>query len=332
MILVTGGAGYIGSHTVVELLNEGKEVVIADNFSNSSFSVIDRIKQITGRTPIVENVNLEEKDSIRKLEKYPINGIIHFAALKAVGESNNQPIEYYQNNISSLLNVLDLMRKFDNPTFIFSSSATVYGEPKEIPITENHSIGESNSPYGTTKIFGEKIIFDFAKVNSANFQILRYFNPIGAHDSGLIGDNPKGIPNNILPYITQVAIGELDQLKVFGGDYTTKDGTCIRDYIHVVDLAKAHVKALAYENTKSNLNVFNLGTGIGTSVLELVKTFEKVNSIPVSYNIVERRKGDIENMFADPSLANNILDWRAELNLEDMLTSSWNFQKNISNE
>lgn len=327
MILVTGGAGYIGSHTVIELLCAGKEVIIADNFSNASESVIDSIKSITGKTPLLENIDLSKTTCIDKLKEYPITGIIHFAAFKAVGESSAKPLTYYQNNISTLLNMLKLVEELNVKTFIFSSSATVYGEPKEIPITESHPVTETNSTYGRTKIMGEQIIKDFSKISNANFQILRYFNPIGAHQSGLIGDNPKGIPNNLLPYLTQVAIKKLDSLKVFGGDYNTEDGTCIRDYIHVVDLAKGHIKALEYVNKNSNFNAFNLGTGTGTSVLKLIRTFEDVNQLKIDFSITDRRDGDIESMYSDPSLANNKLNWKAEYSLEDMLTSSWNFQK-----
>lgn len=332
MILVTGGAGYIGSHTVVELLNDGFEVIIADNYSNSSKSVIDNIITICGKTPIVLNIDLSDPHSITKLEKYDIKGIIHFSAHKAVNESIQEPLQYYDNNIVSLINMLKLGEKLNISHFIFSSSATVYGEPQEIPIKETHPVTTTNSPYGTTKIMGEKIIEDFSKVSNISFYLLRYFNPIGAHPSGLLGDNPNGIPNNLLPYVTQVAIQKLEKLNVFGGDYNTKDGTCIRDFIHVIDLAKGHIKALKNISKTRNLNVYNLGTGLGTTVIDLIKTFERVNNVNIPYEITERRVGDIESMYSDASLANNELNWQAELTIEDMLTSSWNFQKNISNE
>ena len=332
MILVTGGAGYIGSHTVVELLNSGHDVVVVDNLCNSSVEIISQIKLITNKSFLFENFDLSNREQVFNiLSKYPLEGIIHFAAHKAVGESITNPEKYYKNNICSLLNVIALGEKLNVKNFIFSSSATVYGTPLESPIPETHPVINSNSPYGTTKIMGEKIISDIAFSSKTNYCLLRYFNPIGAHKSGLIGDNPNGVPNNIMPYITRVAAGNLKELHIFGNDYPTKDGTCIRDYIHVVDLAKGHVKALE-SNSKSKPSIYNLGTGNGVSVLQLITTFEKVNNIKISYKFTDRRDGDVTSMYANANLALQDLDWKAELNLADMLESSWNFQKNIKDE
>jgi UDP-glucose 4-epimerase len=331
MILVTGGAGYIGSHTVVELLNNGEDVIIVDNFCNSSKEILSRIETITGKSFIFENFDLSDRSQVFGiLSKYPITGIIHFAAYKAVGESLINPEKYYSNNICSLLNVIALGEKLNVKNFIFSSSATVYGIPKESPISESYPVVNSNTPYGTTKIMGEKIIEDISVNSNVKYSLLRYFNPIGAHDSGLIGDNPNGVPNNLMPYITRVAAGELKELSVFGGNYNTEDGTCIRDYIHVVDLAKGHVKSLQ-NNSGKRLSIYNLGTGIGVSVLDLITTFERVNNIKLAYKIVSRREGDIASMYADTNLALKELNWKSELNLADMLKSSWNFQKKINN-
>ena len=329
MILVTGGAGYIGSHSVVELYKEGYDVLIADNFSNSSPSVLDKLKIITGKRPNHIEVDLCDYDNLKSLCKnYEITGVIHFAALKSVGESVNFPIKYYENNILTLLNVLKLCRERQIDNFVFSSSCTVYGNPKIIPVTEQNKIGKSESPYGKTKIISEEILLDFHKVNPISICNLRYFNPIGAHESGLIGDYPDGKPNNLLPFVTQVAVGLRERLNIFGGDYNTKDGTCLRDYIHVVDLAKAHVNSLDYNSkNKRKHSFFNIGTGKGVSVLELLETFEKVNNIKVNFKISPRRSGDVEAIYADCSKAKKELNWEAKLNLEQMLSSAWKFQK-----
>jgi UDP-glucose 4-epimerase len=333
MILVTGGAGYIGSHTVVELLNNGYEVVIADNLCNSSNEVLSRIKVITGKTFNFENIDLSDRDKVfNSLNKYPITGIIHFAAYKAVGESVSNPEKYYFNNITSLLNTIALGESMNITNFIFSSSATVYGIPKGSPIPESHPVLKTNTPYGTTKIMGEKIIMDVALTSKVNYCLLRYFNPIGAHHSGLIGDNPNGTPNNLMPYITRVAVGELKELSVFGNDYATIDGTCVRDYIHVVDIAKGHLKALNYTASPNIPAIFNLGTGHGTSVLELIKTFQEVNGVNIQYKYTKRRDGDIDSMFASAELAAEKLNWKAELTLKDMVKSSWIFQENSKHE
>jgi UDP-glucose 4-epimerase len=331
MILVTGGAGYIGSHTVVELLNEGNEVIIADNLCNSSKDILSRIETITGKSFVFENFDLSDRNKVFDiLSKYPITGIIHFAAHKAVGESMTNPEKYYHNNISSLVNIIALGEKLKIENFIFSSSATVYGTPKSSPVTEESPISETSSPYGTTKIMGEKIISDIAVNSKTKYCLLRYFNPIGAHHSGLIGDNPNGIPNNLMPYVTRVAAGNLKELSIFGSDYPTEDGTCVRDYIHVIDLAKGHIKALK-NDSKLKPSIYNLGTGNGVSVLDIITTFEEVNKVKIPYTIVDRRPGDIASLYADTKLALKELNWKAELSVADMLTSSWNFQKNIKN-
>lgn len=334
MILVTGGAGYIGSHTVVELINKGYEVLIADNFSNSSKDVITRIEKITGKKISFIEVDLCDYSSVKKLcSQFKITGVIHFAAYKAVGESVELPLKYYHNNIASLVSVLKLCEEQKISNFVFSSSCTVYGNPTSIPVTEDSPIKSGESPYGKSKIFSEEIIADFQKSNPISCCNLRYFNPIGAHPSGLIGDLPSGTPNNLLPYVTQVAAGLRKELLIFGNDYNTKDGSCVRDFIHVLDLAKAHISALQYNDTNKNkLSQFNIGTGEGVSVLELIKTFEKVNQINVPFKIVDRRPGDVEAIYAVCSKAKQELKWAASLNLEDMLVSSWKFQKNLSNE
>ena len=325
-ILVTGGAGYIGSHTVVELLNRGEEIVIVDNFSNSSPEVLDKIKQITNKDFKFYEVDIVDEENLRKIfEENEIESVIHFAGLKAVGESVSKPIEYYHNNITGTLILLKVMKKYGCKKIVFSSSATVYGNPKELPIKENFPLSTTN-PYGSTKLMIEQILQDVV-VSDKDFSvaILRYFNPIGAHESGLIGEVPNGIPNNIMPYIMGVATGKYEELTVFGGDYPTPDGTGVRDYIHVVDLAKGHLKALDKIRNEKDVQIYNLGTGKGYSVLELIKTFEKVNDIKVKYKIGARRPGDIPACYADPSKAEKELNWKAEKGVEEMCRDSWNF-------
>ena len=307
-ILVTGGAGYIGSHTCVELLNEGFEVVVIDNFSNSKSSSLDAIKKITGKDFKFYEIDYLDKDALNKVfEENKIDAVINFAGFKAVGESVQKPIEYYTNNISGALNLLDVMRKHNVKKFVFSSSATVYGNPEKIPLTEDCKIGGTTNPYGTSKLFIEQILKDiYASDNSWDIIILRYFNPVGAHESGLIGEDPKGIPNNLMPYIAKVATKELKELSVFGNDYNTPDGTGVRDYIHVVDLAKGHVLALnKLEKEGKGLFIYNLGTGTGYSVLDLVHAYEKANNVKVPYKIAPRRDGDIATCYSDPTKAKN---------------------------
>ena len=325
-ILVTGGAGYIGSHVAVELLNKGEEIIILDNFSNSKPEVLDRIKEITGKDFKFYEIDMTDKKALDKVFfKHHIDSVIHFAGLKAVGESVEKPIEYYSNNLISNLNLLELMKKYKCRKLVFSSSATVYGNPKEVPIKEDADLSTTN-PYGATKLMMENILKDVAKADdSFRIVLLRYFNPIGAHESGLIGEDPEGIPNNLMPYITQVASGKLEMLNIFGNDYPTKDGTGVRDYIHVVDLAKGHLKALEKIELEKGLFIYNLGTGNGYSVLEIVNTFERVNNVQVPYRIVERREGDIAVCYADPSKAKDELHWEAKKSLEDMCRDSWNF-------
>ena len=330
-ILVTGGLGFIGSHTVVELQNEGYEVLIIDNLSNSSIDVLGQITSITGKQPVFENLDLKNQHEIKTFFKSNknIEGIIHFAASKAVGESVEKPLEYYHNNISSLIYLLEEMKNSNVSNFIFSSSCTVYGQADIMPITESAPFKPAESPYGNTKQIGEEIISDSSKVSNLRAIALRYFNPIGAHGSAEIGELPIGIPQNLIPYVTQTAAGIRKELSVFGGDYPTSDGTAIRDYIHVVDLAKAHtvaMKRLLDRKNKSPFEVFNIGTGKGTSVLEVIKAFEKVTNQPLNYNIVGRREGDIIEAYADTSLANTELKWKAELNLEEALDSAWKWQ------
>lgn len=331
-ILVTGGTGYIGSHTVVELQQSGFEVIVVDNLVNSNVEVLCGIEKITGVRPIFENVDCTEYVNLdRTIEKYPdIKAIIHFAALKAVGESVNHPLEYYRNNLVSLINLLELMPKHKIENIVFSSSCTVYGQPDVLPVTEDAPIKKALSPYGNTKKIAEDIITDTINANHALSAILlRYFNPIGAHPSAEIGELPNGVPNNLLPYITQTAIGLRNELKVFGNDYNTPDGSCIRDYINVVDLAKAHVIAvqrMLQKKQKSDVEVFNLGTGRGLSVLELLNIFQKVNKVKVPYKIVGRREGDIEQVWANPTLANQELGWTAQSSVEDTLRSAWKWE------
>ena len=333
-ILVTGGLGFIGSHTVVELQNEGYEVLIIDNLSNSSIEVLDRITSITGKQPIYENIDLKEQKAIKKFfsTHKNIEGVIHFAASKAVGESVEKPLEYYHNNISSLIYLLEEMNSNSVSNLIFSSSCTVYGQADEMPITEDAPFKPAESPYGNTKQIGEEIITDISKVSVINSIALRYFNPIGAHDSIKIGELPIGIPQNLIPFVTQTAAGIREQILVFGGDYPTPDGTAIRDYIHVVDLAKAHtvaMKRLLDSKNKSSFEVFNIGTGKGNSVLDVIKSFEKVTQKALNYKIVERREGDITEAYADTSFANKELGWKAELSLEDALASAWKWQQTL---
>lgn len=335
LILVTGGTGYIGSHTCVELMNEGFDVVIADNLSNSDISVLDGIEKITGKRPFFENTDLaDSKQTTALFEKYPkIEAIIHFAAYKAVGESVNFPLKYYYNNLNSLINLLNNMELKKVSNIVFSSSCTVYGEPDQLPVTESAAIKPATSPYGNTKQICEEILRDFTSVSpSLKCISLRYFNPVGAHPSALIGELPLGIPNNLLPFITQTAIGLRDELKVFGNDYNTPDGTAIRDYIDVVDLSKAHViaiKRLLENKNKKNLETFNLGTGTGVSVLEVINAFEKTCGVKLNYKIVGRREGDVEKVFADTHFANVELGWKAEKKLEETILSAWNWEKNI---
>ncbi|MBR3198632.1 MAG: UDP-glucose 4-epimerase GalE [Bacilli bacterium] len=330
-IFVTGMCGYIGSHTAVELLNQNYEIVGLDNFSNSKKETIDKIKQITKKDFKFYEGDMLDKNILTKIFKEnKIDAVIDFAAYKAVGDSVKNPIEYYTNNVSSVLNLLKIMKENNVKTIVFSSSATVYGNPEEMPIKETTKTGNTTNPYGTSKLMVEKILKDlYESDNSWNICILRYFNPIGAHKSGIIGEDPNGIPANLVPYVTQVAKGKLEYLKVFGNDYNTKDGTGVRDYIHVVDLAIGHIKALQkLENEKKGLYIYNLGTGKGSSVLDIIKTFEKVNNIKIPYKITERRDGDIATCYSDPSKAQKELNFKVQYNLEDMLKDAWNYEKN----
>lgn len=327
-ILLPGGAGYIGSHTAVELLNEGKEIVIIDNFSNSKPEVLDKIKQITGKDFKFYEMDYSNKEELNKVfTENKIDAVLNFAGYKAVGESVKKPIEYYMNNISGALVLLDVMRAHNCKKFIFSSSATVYGDPATVPITEEFPTGGTTNPYGTTKLFIEQILKDiYNSDNSWDICILRYFNPVGAHESGLIGEEPQGIPNNLMPYVARVAAGILPELSVFGNDYDTPDGTGVRDYIHVVDLAKGHVKALEkLDKEHEGLFIYNLGTGTGYSVLDMVKAFEKATGKEVKYKIAPRRPGDIAKCYADPAKAKIELGWIAEKNLDDMCKDSWHY-------
>ena len=330
-ILLTGGAGYIGSHTAVELVESGYEVVIGDNFSNSKPEVLERLKKIVNKDIKFYEIDFTDYEAVDALfAKENIDAVIHFAGLKAVGESCSIPLEYYKNNIDSTLVLLDVMKKYDVQNIVFSSSATVYGLAKEVPLKENMPTSCTN-PYGWTKYMNEQILRDVSKANpSMSVVLLRYFNPIGAHSSGLIGEDPNGIPNNLMPYITQVANKKLPLLNVFGNDYPTKDGTGVRDYIHVVDLAKGHVKAIEYSFKNKGAEVFNLGTGKGYSVLDIVKAFEEANGVAVPYTIVERRPGDIAECYADATKAHEILNWHAEKDLVEMCKDSWNWQQNCN--
>jgi len=331
-ILVTGGTGYIGSHTVIELLNKGEEVVIVDNFINSSPDMIEKIKQISGKEFKFYEVDILDREKLNKVfDENNITEVIHFAGLKAVGESVSKPIEYYHNNITGTLVLVDVMREHNCKKIVFSSSATVYGNPGIPKYVETMGRGETTNPYSTTKAMIEKILEDLYIADKEwNIVILRYFNPIGAHESHLIGDNPNGIPNNLMPYIQKVATGELKELSVYGNDYNTKDGTGVRDYIHVVDLAIGHIKALEKIENDKGVFIYNLGTGKGYSVLDIVNTFKNVNTIDVPYKIVGRRPGDIDEFYADPTKAKQELGWYATKNLEDMCRDSWEFAKTVS--
>lgn len=331
-ILVTGGTGYIGSHTVVELQQQGFEVVIVDNLSNSQADIVYQIEKITGQKPLLEVFDLADREKTADFFKRhsDIKGVIHFAAFKAVGESVEKPVDYYRNNLVSLMNVLESMQENEVGNIVFSSSCTVYGQPDELPVSEKAPVKKAESPYGNTKQISEEILQDFIKVSDVHAIALRYFNPIGAHESALIGELPLGVPNNLVPFITQTAIGIREQLKVFGDDYPTPDGTPIRDYIHVVDLAKAHVVAIQRMiegKMKQNFEVFNLGTGNGYSVLEVINAFEKVSQTKLNYKIVERREGDVTQVWADPSFSNNELGWKAEKDLDEMVGSAWKWEQ-----
>ena len=327
-VLLTGGAGYIGSHTIVEMYAAGHEVVVVDNFSNSSPRVMERVEEITGKkVPLYEADVADEAALDRIFSEHRIDAVVHFAGYKAVGESVRMPLAYYANNIDSTLALLRAMKKADVRKIIFSSSATVYGTPEKCPITEDMHTGDCSNPYGWTKFMIEQILKDYAYANpEMQVILLRYFNPVGAHKSGRIGESPRGIPNNLMPYITQVAVGKRPELSVYGNDYPTPDGTGVRDYIHVVDLARGHVAALQYE--KNGVGIFNLGTGVGYSVLDMVNTFSRVNGVAVPYRIVDRRPGDIAACYADPAKAQSELGWHAEHTLEDMVRDSWNWQSN----
>ena len=337
-ILVTGGAGYIGSHTCVELLNQGHEVIVIDNLSNSKTEALRRVEKITGRHVNFHQADVRDRETLNRIfQHYEIDAVIHFAGLKAVGESCQQPLAYYSNNIDSTLVLLEVMAAHGVKNFVFSSSATVYGDPHSVPILENFPLQATN-PYGRTKLFIEDILRDAAAADNLNkiqqpwkIAILRYFNPIGAHNSGHIGEDPNGIPNNLAPYISQVAIGRLSELSIFGNDYPTADGTGVRDYIHVVDLAQGHLKALEYllkQDPETRLcEAFNLGTGAGYSVLDMVNTFKQVNGVDIPYKFAPRRPGDIAACYADPSLSQRVLSWKAERNLEEMLFDAWRWQQ-----
>ena len=328
-ILVTGGTGYIGSHTVVELINNGYDVVVVDNFSNSKPIVLDRLKEINGKEITFYELDLCDKEKLKVVfDENKIDAVIHFAGYKAVGESVSKPLMYYRNNIDSTLSLLEVMSEYGVKKIVFSSSATVYGNPETLPIKEDSKLWTTN-PYGTTKLYIEGILKDlYVSDNEWSIAVLRYFNPVGAHKSGLIGEDPNGIPNNLMPYIVKVAVGELPYLNVFGNDYDTKDGTVVRDYIHITDLANGHIKAVNYVLNNLGIDYYNLGTGHGYSVLEMVETFKEVNKIDVPYKIAPRRDGDIAECYADPEYAYNKLGFKAEYELSDMVESAYNFVKN----
>ena len=336
-ILVTGGTGYIGSHATVELIEEGFEPIIIDNLYNSEAVVVDRIQKITGVKPHLEIFDLCDQEKLDRFiqKNNDISAVIHFAAYKAVGESVNKPLEYYRNNLLSLINLLDVMKRRGIPSLVFSSSCTVYGQPEKLPVTEDAPLQPATSPYGNTKQIGESIIRD-TTVSDKNLKAisLRYFNPIGAHPSALIGELPRGVPENLVPFLTQTGYGIREELKVFGDDYNTPDGSCIRDYLHVVDLAKAHViaiKRLIEGKSKTNYEVFNLGTGKGVSVLEAIKSFERVSGIKLKYKIVGRRAGDIEKIWANPSYANKELGWKTLSSLDEAMKTAWDWEKMFRN-
>jgi UDP-glucose 4-epimerase len=330
-ILVTGGLGYIGSHTVVELQAEGYDVVVVDNLSNSKEEVKARIEDISGQSLELQIADVNDTNVLESLfNKHQFDGVIHFAAHKAVGESVEHPVMYYQNNVSGLISLLGTMEKYGVSNLIFSSSCTVYGAATDLPVTESTQIQKAESPYGTTKILGEEIINDFAKHKEFKSILLRYFNPVGAHPSAKIGELPLGVPNNLVPYITQTAAGLRKELTVFGDDYNTEDGTCVRDYIHVVDLAKAHVKALSYcDEMSQRVDVFNVGTGKGNTVLEVINTFEQVNGVKLNYKVGPRRGGDIEQIYADTTKVNNLLGWSAQYDIADMMKHAWAWQQGL---
>ncbi|MEE4242897.1 MAG: UDP-glucose 4-epimerase GalE [Desulfopila sp.] len=332
-ILVTGGAGYIGSHTCLELLAAGHDVVIVDNLSNSSREAIHRVEELAGRSLLFHEIDLLDLAALENVfqNSSPFDGVIHFAGLKAVGESVARPLLYYNNNIKATLNLCEVMEKHGVGNIIFSSSATVYGDPAMVPIKEDFPLSCTN-PYGRTKLMSEEILTDICRAkDNWNVVLLRYFNPVGAHESGRIGENPDGVPNNLMPYVSQVAVGKLPELSVFGGDYPTKDGTGVRDYIHVVDLARGHVKALEKIRAENGLSIYNLGTGKGYSVLDIVRAFEEASGRKIPYRITARRAGDIAECYADPSKALKELAWQAEMGIEEMCESSWKWQRNNPN-
>ncbi|HZK34116.1 MAG TPA: UDP-glucose 4-epimerase GalE [Bacillota bacterium] len=331
-VLVTGGAGYIGSHTCVQLLNEGYEVVVADNLSNSKEEALKRVEEITGKGMKFYCIDVCDKDKVRQIfREQSIEAVIHFAAYKAVGESVSKPLSYYHNNLLSAINIIEVMKEHEVKSFVFSSSATVYGQPKSVPITEEFPLSATN-PYGYTKLMIEQILHDtYLADPSMNLAILRYFNPVGAHESGMIGEDPNDIPNNLMPYISQVAIGKLEKLQVFGNDYDTEDGTGVRDYIHVIDLADGHIAALKKLKENCGIVTYNLGTGIGYSVLDMVNAFEKASGKSIAYEIVNRRPGDIAICYADPTYALNELGWEAKFGLERMCEDTWRWQRQNPN-
>lgn len=328
-ILITGGAGYIGSHTCVELLNEDHEIIVVDNLSNSKIESIKQVEEITGKTIVFQQVDILDKDKLNKVfAQHKIDVVIHFAGLKAVGESVKKPLEYYHNNVSGTISLCEVMLQNNVKNIVFSSSATVYGDPESVPITEDFPLHATN-PYGRTKLMIEEILKDiYIADKSWNIILLRYFNPVGAHASGKIGEDPQGMPNNLMPFISQVAVGKREQLKIFGNDYPTRDGTGVRDYIHVVDLAIGHAKSLKQISNKAGLKIYNLGTGHGYSVLEVVKAFENASHKNIPYKIISRRSGDVAKCYADAGLANEELNWQAEKGIEEMCADSWRWQSN----